>query len=87
MILKGYSNKNIEAQRLCSLLSRVAQALFSFIRLFKQIKYRNAVRDEKRELYALDGNWEVMENGSNGLRAHPDFKSRNAPQVCRPVIL
>ena len=41
------------------------------------MKYRNAVKDEKKELYALDGDWQLMENGYNGLRAQP--------QVCRPV--
>ncbi|XP_027036210.1 tenascin-like, partial [Pocillopora damicornis] len=44
------------------------------------VKYRNAVQGEKKELYALNGEWEVMENGHNGLRAQSGYKSRNGPQ-------
>ena len=41
------------------------------------MKYRNAKQGERKELYALDGEWELMENGHNGLRAQR--------QVCQPV--
>ena len=55
---------------------------FIYSSLFEQVKYRNTVQGEKKELYALNGEWEVMENGHNGLRAQSGYKSRNGPQVC-----
>ena len=55
---------------------------FIYSSLFEQVKYRNAVQGEKKELYALNGEWEIMENGHNGLRAQSGYKSRNGPQVC-----
>ena len=61
------------------LLKSCLSVLFIYSSLFEQVKYRNAVQDEKKELYALDGDWQLMENGYNGLRAQP--------QVCRPVSL
>ena len=59
------------------LLKSCLSVLFIDSSLFEQVKYRNAKQGEKKELYALDGDWQLMENGYNGLRAQS--------QVCRPV--
>ena len=59
------------------LLKSCLSVLFIDSSLFEQVKYRNAKQGEKKELYALDGDWQVMENGHYGLRAQS--------QVCRPV--
>ena len=71
------ATKTFRHRRCSFLLKSCSSVLFIYSSLFEQVKYRNAVQDEKKELYALDGDWQLMENGYNGLRAQP--------QVCWPV--
>ena len=71
------ATKTFRHRRCSFLLKSCSSVLFIDSSLFEQVKYRNAKQGERKELYALDGEWELMENGHNGLRAQR--------QVCQPV--